>query len=171
MTHGGTNERKRIMGQYFKGLKDAAVFDRGVPLNRNGKLGDEHNYVLEVQKALIKDTMKGLATIVEFTVVESDSPDDPVGAKRTWFQKMTNKQVAFGAIKEFLYALNGVDRHADPEAAKKLDLEMESIMDAVESDSEALKGERIGVNTLVIMTQKEPRHEFTRLNWKGAPQT
>lgn len=159
------------MSQYFKGLKDAQVFDRGVPLNRNGKVGDEHNYVLEVQKALIKDTQKGLATIVEFTVVSSDDPDDPVGSKRTWFQKMTNKQVAFGAIKEFLYALNGVDRHADPEAAQKLDASMESIMDSVEQDPEALKGEKVAVNTLIIMTQKEPRHPFTRLNWKGVQES
>ncbi len=81
----------------WSGLKDAQTFDRGTFFQPG-------SYTLKIVNCLTKQTQKsGEAWIVEFEVLESSNPTaHAVGSKGSWFQKLSNVQVAFGAIKEFV---------------------------------------------------------------------
>lgn len=88
----------------FDGIENANVFERGAYLPPGGK------YLLSIVRILTKQTRQsGPAFIAEFEVLESDHDEVPVGAKRSWFQKLQDTDVAFPALLEFFGALYGYD--------------------------------------------------------------
>jgi len=91
------------MGFQGSGLKNAKTFERGAYLGVGA-------YQLQIGKFVLrageKATRKsGDALIVEFEVKRTSNPAHPVGSKATWYQSLKDKDVAYGAIKEFLYAV------------------------------------------------------------------
>ena len=141
----------------FDGLRNAEVFERGAFLNVGV-------YELTINKCLVKATRKsGDAFIVEFTVDKAEGQGaNPVGSKASWFQKLADKNIAFGAIKEFLYAAMGFDYAKDKEQIlKEIDPKIETlIQDALEQSKDApngknaLKGEKIRCQVNMKKTQK-----------------
>ena len=144
------------------GLKDAKMFERGAYLGV-GK------FQLEITKVLTKDTRKsGNGFIVEFTVVQtSDEKNHPVGSKATWFQSLLDKDVAWGAIKEWAYAVMGFkNTKEDTDRAKKeLDPVIEDLCDEA-IDKGALNGKRVNVETHMKKTGKDK--DFTVHTWSPA---
>jgi hypothetical protein len=114
----------RIMG-LFDGIDKAEVFERGrfFPPGFRG--------VVRVKRTISKETRaSGIGFIVEFEVVRVDypgkgyNPGDAdnnvtkhelspvlVGEKRTWFQKMSDKDVAFPAVLAWAAGLAGYASH------------------------------------------------------------
>lgn len=155
------------MAEVFKGLRNAAVFERGVYLSPG-------QYELQIDKCLIKDTRKsGIGFIVEATVTKtSDEKNHPVGSKCTWFQGMRDKDVAFGSLKLFLYAALGLVYGRDKEKiAEKVDPNIESILykaceksDLVPEGENALKGTKVAVRTYMKKTVAKGL-DFTNHEW------
>lgn len=106
----------------FSGIEKARVFDRGTYFNPG-------TYDVRVARVLQKETeTSGLALITELDVLTSKArPQEdpkgegrtwiptPAGIQATWFQGLTDKRVAFPAIKNFLDALLRL-RPGDPRA-------------------------------------------------------
>jgi hypothetical protein len=88
----------------FDGIENAEVFERGSYLPPDGV------YYLKVNRTLTKDTQRsGPAFIAEFTVIHSEHDAVTDGQKKSWFQGLKDKNVAFPAILEFMAALLGID--------------------------------------------------------------
>jgi len=98
----------------FDGIDNAEVFERGryFPPGFRG--------VVEVKRTISKETVKsGIGFIVEFEIVRVDRPGKPdhelspvvVGEKRTWFQKMSDKTVAFPAVLAWAAGVAGYAAH------------------------------------------------------------
>lgn len=161
----------------FSGLRDAKMFERGTPLSarklganpahdKNQPESDKNEpflwapqtFVLEIEKCLLKKTRKsGMGFIVEMRVLEP-SPDPiahPVGSKRSWFQKMEDADVAFGAIKQFAAAASGVNPN-DKEAVKtQIEPYVEDTMEqACDEGKNALKGAKLKAEVAHKRTQK-----------------
>lgn len=173
----------------FSGLREAKMFERGTPLTakkvgpnpaytKDKPEGDsnepclwaESTFDLEIEKCLLKKTRKsGMGFIVEMRVTGT-SPDPvahPVGAKRSWFQKMEDADVAFGAIKQFAAAVSGVNPN-DKEAVKRdVEPHVEDLMDkACDEGVNALKGSKVRCTVLHKRTQKN--FEFSQHNFEPA---
>jgi hypothetical protein len=89
----------------FSGIENAQTFERGKFFPPDG------TFYLKVDKTLVKQTRKsGAGFIAEFIVLGSTHSDVNAGDKRSWFQKMADKDVAFPAIKEFMGALLGFSK-------------------------------------------------------------
>lgn len=90
----------------FSGLSKAQIFERGQWFDAGFKGR------VKITKCLVKDTRKnGLAFLVETEILTSEDPTKgAVGDKRTWMQTFKQKDSAFGAIKEFCYAILGFDK-------------------------------------------------------------
>lgn len=152
------------MAQFdFDGIENAQVFDRGKYLPPDGK------YKLSVVKTLVKNARKaGPSFIAEFIVEESNHPDVPVGDKRSWFQKLVDKDVAFPAIKEFMGALLGVDRN-DKAAWKELEGKLKGILNEAtnfegSNEDHPLHGMKIFVTTWQKQTKQD--RDFTVHDWE-----
>ena len=154
------------MAGILDGLNDAKVFEQGQFLSP-----DAH-YELQVDKILAKKTRKsGTCFIVEATVLKSTSEKDPVGSKRTWLQKLDPVDVAFPAIKSFMYALlgynfQGVDKefcvkNIDPQLTKE---DGTGLTDQALSDKQPFKGRKVGVDTVQVKTVGKGLN-FTRHNF------
>lgn len=148
------------------GLNTAPMFENGQFLTPN------NHYELEVQRLLVKNTRKsGMCFIMEGTVLASTCDKDPIGSKRTWIQKLSPADVAFPALKGFMYALlgydfNGADKafcvtNIDPELTKDDD---KGIVNVGTSAANPFKGRKIGVDTVGITTVSKGL-PFTRHNW------
>lgn len=147
--------------EIFAGLKNAQIFERGIFLEPGGK------FKLRLKKTLIKNTQRsGLAFIAEYEVLESTHPKHATGTNVTWFQKLADKNVAFGALKEWAYAHLGYD-YPDDKAMleKKIDPQLEDII------SEAVTKNSL-VNALVFCetgSKKTQRGtDFTIHKWSPA---
>lgn len=151
--------------EIFKGLRNASVFERGVYLKAGG------DYLLEIEKCLVKETRKsGYGFIVELKVLESKGPDvNPVGSKATWFQSLRDKNVAFGAIKEFMYAVLGLDlaNAADKKMIEEtIDPQIEQMMEeAIEGGK--FNGLQVRVQTSSKLTAAK-QVNFTVHTWRPA---
>ena len=144
----------------FAGLRDAKTYEQGSYLS-------EGRYTLKICKSLVKDTRKsGSAFIVEAEILASTNPACPVGSKGTWFQGLKDKDVAFGAIKQFLYAVVGLDpsNDADKKTIKdEIDPNIEDLMDeAVTTNS--LAGETVNVEVKNKLTKAGKN--FSQHNWQ-----
>lgn len=153
-----------MSGFDFDGIEDADIFERGKYLNPGFEYG------LEVQKILVKDTRKsGKAFIVEFKVLESNDPDTKVGVKRTWFQKMIDKDIAFPAIKEFMAALLGYapqDKERWDRFNKLISPTLKAAIKEYENiEDSPLFGTTVWVETSSKLT-KEKQQDFTVHDWK-----
>lgn len=143
----------------FSGIEKAEISEKGryLPSGFVGKL--------KVRRTLAKDSVKsGLAFIVEFEVVESNNDEFSPGSSATWYQKMTDKTVAFPAIKAFVAAASGV-HPGDREAMNEINDEMENILNEATTNetSNALVGQEVAVETIATKTKKG--FDFTRHNW------
>jgi len=162
----------------FTGIEDADLFQRGKFLT------PDFVGVLEVRKTVAFQTRShGMAFIVEFEILESNKPEGttrtiqvdgaekvvadafPVGTKATWFQKLSDKDIAFPAIKAFVAVLSGytldqkdkIDEELSPELADLLDTCTET------PDDNPLVGLRINVTTTGVVTKNN--RDFTRHDW------
>lgn len=151
------------------GLNAAPMFENGQFLTADNR------YLLEVQRLLVKNTRKsGMCFIAECTVLQSTCDKDPVGAKRSWLQKLSPADVAFPALKGFMYALLGYDftgadkefciKNIDPELTKD---DGKGIVDVGTSTANPFKGRKIAVDTVGITTVGKGL-PFTRHNWQPA---
>lgn len=147
----------------FSGIDKAVISERGkwiVP-----------NFVgaLRIRRTVVKDSIKhGLAFIVEFDVIGSNLLEDhPIKSSVTWFQKMSDKTVAFPSIKAFVAAASGIFP-GDRLAMDEINREIENILEeaCVNETSNALVGQEVRVETFATTTQKG--HPFTRHNWLPA---
>lgn len=154
-----------------KGLAQGQVFERGTYLTANP---GGSAYDLEIVKCIGKKARKaGESFIVEFRVLSARdlAPQDfgpgaaqvrnPVGSKATWFQKLSDADIAFGAIKEFLYAVGGFDDIRAASAA--MDSTIEQTADAAVSTANILAGRKVHVETQMVKTQAGK--DFTRHTW------
>lgn len=88
---------------FWGALGEAQITTRG------RKLSPGH-YKLELGDAILKQTREhGPCFIVDQTVLESDNPDFPFGAKTSFFQKMQHQNVAHREIKRFILNVLGYD--------------------------------------------------------------
>lgn len=145
----------------FEGIEDAEIFERGKYV-KGGFRG-----VVEVTKTIAKQTLKsGVAFIVELRVVETNMPaDHPIGSKATWFQKMTDKTVAFPAIKEWAAALAGYEKHEKDEIDEEVAPHLAKTLDnATENPTDNdFVGCLVRLETEQIKTRNE--RDFTRYDW------
>lgn len=151
--------------EIFKGLRNANVFEKGVYLDAGG------DFLLEVNKCIVKHTRgKGDAFIVEFKVLESNKEKNTVGSKCSWYQGITNTDVAWPAIKEFTYALLGKDYSNKDDrkyCEEKIDPKIEELVDAAVGDDNKFKGMKVRVQTSSKIT-KEKKVDFTVHTWRPA---
>ena len=154
------------MGQW-DGLKDAQIHDKGsyFPANFKG--------TVKIKKLFIKHTLeKGDAFIAELEVVTTNMPEAlPVGTQRSWYQSLTKKTVAFGAIKEFMAYVHKYDltNETRKEAFKReLEPNMEGYLtSAVDEARNPYAGQLVGLETFIKQT-KEKKSDFTVHRWSVA---
>lgn len=137
----------------FKGLAAAKTFESGTYLT-------EGDYRVEVQKVFVKATRKdGDAFIVEYKVTETSNPEKhPIGATRSWYQSMKDKDIAFSAMKGFFAAMLKLDTHNEKEMAQ-LDAQIEDVAEKAVSEN-ALKDQSVNVKCWNKVT-KEKKKDFT----------
>jgi hypothetical protein len=148
----------------FSGLEKAQIFEKGNPL-------PEGAFDLEVTRVLSKRTRKGDAFIVEFKVLDAyGNPKVNIGEKRTWFQKLTDTDIAFPSIKEFVVATLGLDKTQeadkktiDTEVGPQLKGIVDTAVDAGSKPDAGLNGSKVHVNTFKKKTQKDT--DFTVHDW------
>lgn len=145
----------------FSGIRDAELFERGKFLKPS------FYGTLLIKRTIAKETMRsGLAFIVEFEVVSTNMPDEhPVGSKVSWFQKMTDKTVAFPSIKAFAAAVAGYEIHQKDQIEEEVAPALEELLDAAvenETDND-LVGLCVNVQTEHTKTQRGL--DFTRHLW------
>jgi hypothetical protein len=157
----------------FAGMREAKMYEKGVflsPITLDNGPGNPVSYrdahfELEIEKCILKDCRGiGLCFIVELRVLASDHKLHTVGDKRTWLQKMTDKDVAFGALKQFAAAATGTSP-SDKEGIKKLEPEVEGLMDAACGEQNILKGSRVKC-TVVNKKTKAKNQDFSVHNWE-----
>lgn len=147
----------------FDGIENAEIFERGSYLPPGG------TFWLKVNKILTKDTQQsGPAFIVEFTVLKSTHPDVRAGVRKTFFQKLTDKNVAFPAILEFMAALLGVDK-AEKEEFESFKGNIKKILNQATNfegsdEDHPLHGETVKVTTWSKETKKG--NDFTVHDWE-----
>lgn len=150
----------------WDGLDTAQTYDRGTFLKPG-------RYTLKIKNCIDKMTVKsGQAFIVEFEVVETSDPaNHPVGSTCSWFQKMSNRQVALGAVKEFMAAVYGYPL-GDPNYKARFEREVAPQLVAIATaatTSNSLAGQVVKVETSMVTTQPKPGQPqgspFTRHNW------
>lgn len=152
----------------FDGIEKAEIFERGryFPPDFRG--------VVEVKKTIAKDSIKsGLGFIVELEVVEVERPGKAdhelspvtVGEKRTWWQGMKDKTVAFPSIKEFVAALSGFERHEKKAIEESVSPVLSGVLDhATENpDANDLVGCRLRLETSHKLTKN--KSDFTIHTW------
>lgn len=145
----------------WSGIKDADTFERGKYMQPG------FHGLVRVRRTMAKETRKsGVAFIVELEVITTNMPDKhPEGSKGTWFQKMTDKAVAFPAIKAFASACAGIPVHDKETIKREIDPHLEAIMDAATENEE--DNDFIGV-TLILDTEQiktQKNQDFTRYDF------
>ena len=152
------------MSQFdFEGIEDADIFERGNYLPPDGTYG------LKVIRMLVKGTRKaGPAFIAEMEVLHSTHEKVEPGTKRSWFQKLTDKDVAYPAIMEYMGALLGYspDDKDEWEGFKK---NLRQIMNEAgnfdgKPEDHPMHGETVKVSTWQKTTQNDK--EFTVHDWE-----
>jgi len=152
----------------FDGIDQAEVFERG------RYLPPEFRGVLEVKRTISKETKRsGIGFIVEFEVVSverSGKPDHElspviVGQKRTWFQKMSDKTVAFPAVLAWAAGVAGYEAHDKAKIEEEVASGLGDILNHA-TDNPAdndFVGALVAVETSQITTRND--REFTRHDW------
>lgn len=144
----------------WSGLAKANMFEKGRYMK------PDFSGIVEVRRTLVNEGRKHDAFIVEFLIVTTNMEEEhPVGEKFTWYQKLTDKDTAFSAIKQWCAAMSGI--HAHEKARIKDDLEpiIEEIMDeATENETDNMF---IGLQVKLVTVQTTTRDggPFTRYDW------
>lgn len=149
------------MANHWDGIGEAESFERGkyVPGDFVG--------VLEIKKTIMKETIKsGIGFIVEMQVIETNMPDAmPEGSACTWFQKMSDKTVAFPAIKSWAAAVAGYHSHDKAAIEAELAPELSNVM-LMATDNPAdndFVGQTVRLETHMIKTRNG--RDFTVHTW------
>ncbi len=138
------------MSNLFAGARDVKLFENGSYLT-DGFVG-----VLEIERCLVKDTRaSGTMYFAEMKIVESNLPNEPVGARRSWAQKMLDKQMAFANIKRFCMAASGIDPRdaSKAEEIAQFDANCEQIM----TESDHKHGNIFGGVKIRVRTEKKAK--------------
>ena len=157
-TKSNTGEEK--MG-VWDGIEDAETFDRGNYI-KGGFVG-----VVEIKKTIVKQTRAiGPAFIVEMEVVETNMEEHPVGQRVTWFQKLTDKDVAFPAVAEWAAAVGGIDPSKKEQVKSEVSPHLKELMDhATDNPSDNdFVGQKVRLQTAQIKTKND--RDFTRHTWQ-----
>lgn len=148
-------------------MKDAEVYSG----EGNYLPWENEKYKVRILKTFSKETrQKGPAFIAEFEVLDSTTDEVEVGEKRTWFQGLTNKDIAFPAIKEFLLGVMRVDMN-DREQLAEFDAASPEMMEEFGSEEWETKSEEdhpLYGTTVKIETIKKTTQEdkpFTKHKW------
>jgi hypothetical protein len=144
----------------FAGLKDAPIFTQGNYL-------DVGIYDVRIIRCLVKQTQRsGIGFIAELEILTSTNPKHSPGTTASWFQGLTkNQATAFGAIKEFVVALYGLDPKADGERIKaEVEPNIEAIMNAAVGVQNILAGRCVHLETFTKKT-REKGLDFTVHRW------
>jgi len=145
----------------WDGIEETEIYERGnfVKANFAG--------VAKIKKTLTKSTRSvGLAFIVEMEVLETNMPDHhPVGQKVTWFQKLTDKDIAFPAVAEWAAAVAGLDPTDKQAVTREVMPVLKDMMEhatANPTDNDFIN-QKVGLETVLVMTKNN--REFTRHTW------
>jgi hypothetical protein len=150
----------------FSGIKDAKLFERGRFFAPN------FAGVVEVERTISKNALRaGPSFIVEVRVLESNKPDEhPVGSKGTWFQKLTDKVVAFPSIKGWAAAVLGYE--TPKEVEEELSPILEDVLDSAVKNPDSsdpklnpFVGRKVALVTTQVKTQRGL--DFTRHDWSA----
>lgn len=147
----------------FQGIEKAEITERGKYI-APGFVG-----TLKVTKTLAKESLKsGLAFIVEFNVLASNLEEHPIGSSVTWFQKMTDRTIAFPAIKAFVAAVAGFHPGDKAGIDAEIGQNMSALLDdATENETNnALVGQTVKCGTFLTKTKKG--FDFTAHKWAPA---
>lgn len=147
---------ENIMG-IWDGIENAESYDRGNYL-APGFVG-----VCEVVKTLVKQTRAaGPAFIVELRIVESNLDRHPVGSKVSWFQKLTDKAVAFPSVAEWAAATAGLDPTDREMVKQEIMPELRELMEhATDNPSNnSFVGQLVKIETVHVLTKTG--RDFTR---------
>lgn len=144
----------------WDGLENTETYERGNYM-KPGFIG-----VVEITKTILKETRAvGPAFIAEMKVVKSNMDEHPPGQKVSWFQKLTDKDIAFPSIAEWAAAVGGVDP-ANKEAVKQLIAEeLKQVMEEATDNPQdnAFIGQQVALETVQVTTKND--RLFTRHNW------
>ncbi len=153
----------------FDGIGNAETFERGkfFPPGFRG--------VVRVERTIAKESVKsGLGFIAECRIIEVERPGveghekSPVvvGEKRTWWQGMTDKTVAFPALKSWAAAMAGYSLDMKDEIEADVAPHLEALMQHA-TDNPAdndLVGQWVRVETEMVKTRND--RDFTRHMWE-----
>lgn len=146
----------------FDGIENAEVFERGSYFPPDG------TFYIKVNRTLAKNTQRsGAAFIAEFEVIHSTLDSVKAGTKKSWYQSLKDKNVAFPAILEFMAALLGIDTK-DKEVFADFKTKIKEILNEAgnfegQDEDHPLHGETIMVTTWEKKTQKDT--DFTVHDW------
>jgi len=162
----------------FDGIGNAEIYERGkyMPPGFRG--------VVEIKKTIGKVTRaSGVAFIVEVKVITVDRPGDKVlaedkvtwvehdlgpvrvGEKRTWYQSMNDKDIAFGAIMAWAAACACLEAGQKEEIEKEIAPTLEDDLEHATNnpaDNDYIEG-LVYLQTEYHKTQKGK--DFTRYDW------
>ena len=154
------NTGEKNMG-VWDGIEDAETFERGNYV-KGGFIG-----VVEIKKTIVKQTRaSGPAFIVEMEVIETNMEEHPVGQKVTWFQKLTDKDVAFPSVAEWAAAVAGLDPNNKEVVKTEVSPVLKEAMDHATnnpSDNDFI-GQKVRLQTDQIKTKND--RDFTRYTWQ-----
>lgn len=149
----------------WDGIEDAEIFERG------NYVKPGFDGIVEMRRTIAKSTLKtGLAFIVEMRALESNLTDHPVGSKLTWFQKMTDKTVAFPAVKAWVAACLGLEAHQKEEIERDVSPHVKELMKQATDNPDAndFVGIKLRLRTTQVKTQKGL--DFTRYDFSPTAQ-
>jgi len=120
-------------------------------------------YTIETRKS-------GHALVSEFSVEESSTDEIPEGSKRNWYQSLSDKDIAFPAVKEFMLSLLNVNQEDEDEMEEfdsKLDSRLEKYSDSKWQNLDAKKHPLYGrlINCECYVKETKKGGEFTVHDW------
>lgn len=158
------------MSNPFAGMVKSQVYGGG------NYLSPDFEGLLKIEEVIWNAELQtdggGQALIVEFTVLESNETKDangkvldPVGVKRSWFQKK-NKSFESAAL-EFLYGVLKVDHKNDTELADKVKAKSADLMwEACQKP--IFKGKLVRCRTIAKPKKENKNEKFTKHIWSPA---
>lgn len=150
-----------IATSIWDGIENAQIFDRGKYVKAN------FSGVIVVRSTIAKTTRaQGLAFIVEMEILETNmSEEHAVGSKATWFQKMSDKQVAFSAVLEWAAACIGVRANEKDRIESEVRPVIKELMDYATTNptNNEFVGTKLRLDAVATKTKKDS--DFTRYDF------
>lgn len=156
----------------FKGLA-------GVKTNQGGIYFLDGDYEVEFEECKFEHTRKGDTWITKAKVIKSTNPERAPGVAPSWVVVLKPEYIdtCMGDIKGFAAAVLGINNpdayvpEGGPEGERpedkkaRTDKFWDDTLEYIVSDAQPLRGMRIGLNVVTIMTKKEK--PFGKHTWKG----